>query len=196
MAEFKKQVYVDFDGVVHSYESGWKGADIIPDDPVLERGTGMSAIDWLTLLTQEPGFEVCIYSSRSKEPGGIEAMQAWLLQHDMNPETLNLIHFPTEKGPAWVTIDDRALTFNGLFPIPAQLNNFTPWYKAQDTASMEDYIQCEGVRMTLDESGHLIFEFKNYSKWVELLRIPKSEIYTKTIEPLDIRTARAKQVLS
>lgn len=25
---------LDFDGVIHSYSSGWKGADVIPDPPV------------------------------------------------------------------------------------------------------------------------------------------------------------------
>ncbi len=25
---------LDFDGVIHSYTSGWKGADVIPDPPV------------------------------------------------------------------------------------------------------------------------------------------------------------------
>lgn len=29
-----KVISFDFDGVIHSYTSGWKGADIIPDVPV------------------------------------------------------------------------------------------------------------------------------------------------------------------
>ena len=28
---------LDFDGVVHSYTSGWKGADVIPDPPSFAR---------------------------------------------------------------------------------------------------------------------------------------------------------------
>jgi len=30
----KKTVVFDFDGVIHSYKSGWQGENIIPDPPV------------------------------------------------------------------------------------------------------------------------------------------------------------------
>ena len=32
--KFKKIVVMDFDGVIHSYKSGWKGVTEIPDPPV------------------------------------------------------------------------------------------------------------------------------------------------------------------
>lgn len=55
----KKRILVDFDGVIHSYRSGWKGLDVIPDPPV------ENAIKWLETICGDERFEVSIYSSRS-----------------------------------------------------------------------------------------------------------------------------------
>lgn len=37
--------------------------------------------------------------------------------------------FPREKPSAHVTIDDRAITFNGKWPTMDFLHNFRPWNK-------------------------------------------------------------------
>ncbi len=39
------------------------------------------------------------------------------------------IDYPTAKPPALVTIDDRALTFDGTWPDMSTLQNFKPWNK-------------------------------------------------------------------
>ena len=64
---------VDFDGVIHSYTSGWKGADVITDVPV------KGALRWLWKATE--WFDIHVYSARSKEFRGREAMRAWMLEH-------------------------------------------------------------------------------------------------------------------
>lgn len=123
---------LDFDGVIHSYSSGWKGADVIPDPPV--PGAVAFICDALS------HFRVAIYSSRSGQPGGIAAMEKWLHEAMLAegvypPETaeglLDQIEWPTEKPPAMVTIDDRALTFTGNWEdfAPVDLLTFQPWNK-------------------------------------------------------------------
>ncbi len=128
---------LDFDGVLHSYVSGWKGARNIPDPPV------EGAIEWLTSLLGCPddvgiaarykNFKVCIYSSRSKHLFGRWAMKRWLRKHGMTKYEVELIHFPLFKPPAFLTIDDRAITFKGCFPKEEDLLKFIPWHKQPKT---------------------------------------------------------------
>jgi hypothetical protein len=115
---WRKTLCIDFDGVIHSYTSGWQGATIISDPPVA------GAFDWLDTLIDE--YEVCIYSSRSKDVGGIEAMRDWFVAYAYDPQDLE---FPTEKPAAHLTIDDRAICFRGTFPSILEIEHFKPWYK-------------------------------------------------------------------
>jgi hypothetical protein len=122
---------VDFDGVIHSYVSGWKGADSVPDGPV------PGALAFLKAATEH--FTVAIFSSRSNQPGGLDAMREWLFNMATNggfPEVIDndetwfaAIEWPTEKPAAFLTIDDRAMTFRGIFPDPKMLLEFKPWNK-------------------------------------------------------------------
>lgn len=127
---------LDFDGVCHLYTSGWKGADVIPDPPV----DGL--FDFLDMAKDV--FDIHIFSSRSNQPGGIEAMHKWFIDHynqwyfSSQPELAGtyerIIHigwlkFPTEKPAAFVTIDDRAITFEGTWPDIESLRTFRPWNK-------------------------------------------------------------------
>ncbi len=125
---------LDFDGVIHSYTSGWKGADVIPDPPV----EGAIAF----MLGALNHFDVVIFSSRSNQNRGIHAMQTWLRDHAGQCwyETpagpgLEDIRFVNEKPPAMVTIDDRALTFDGTWPAIETLKAFQPWNKRQTAAA-------------------------------------------------------------
>jgi hypothetical protein len=121
---------VDFDGVLHSYTSGWKGASVIPDPPV------PGAIAFLREAVKH--FRVAIFSSRSHQDGGGTAMRSWLGEHIMaeepdiimqDPPWFAAIEWPLEKPAALVTLDDRALTFTGEWPSMDALLTFTPWNK-------------------------------------------------------------------
>lgn len=123
MSDFTAIICVDFDGVIHSYSSGWRGVDVIADAPV--RG----AIEWLEEMLQAENVKPVIYSSRSKNPEGIEAMKNWFFDHGMDYELLKKLEFPTQKPAAFLTIDDRAICFEGLFPTREDVLNFKPWNK-------------------------------------------------------------------
>lgn len=124
---------LDFDGVLHSYTSGWKGAEIIPDPPV------PGAMEFICRALEV--FEVNIYSSRSHQPNGIKAMRAWLewymLGHVLSyggeeadmKKIVDQVVFPSNKPSAMVSIDDRALTFDGTWPETSTLIGFKPWNK-------------------------------------------------------------------
>ena len=136
---------LDFDGVIHSYTSGWKGADVIPDAPT----PGMAAF----LDKAVEFFEVHIFSSRTHQPGGVQAMQAFIwdaLAHHFDcpfagdPRDLeraiairDALKYPTEKPAAMVSIDDRALCFTGNWNDfdPQRLLEFKPWNKSPSLGS-------------------------------------------------------------
>lgn len=124
-SKFKPIICIDFDGVIHSYVSGWKGVDVISDPPV------DGAIYALKVYTGY--FDVNIYSSRSKERKGIYAMMDWLKFHGLGDDYISLIKFPMQKPPAFLTIDDRCICFDGFFPKPDEIKNFKPWYKKELT---------------------------------------------------------------
>ena len=116
---------LDFDGVIHSYTSGWKGARNIPDPPV--DGALNFIIDAI-----EAGWDVVIHSSRARYFGGISAMRAWLRNYagnqwdTMGPSFCD-VRFVRWKPPAVVTLDDRGLTFTGRWPSLESLKAFKPW---------------------------------------------------------------------
>lgn len=126
----KPLLCLDFDGVIHAYDSGWKGARNIPDPPV----PGAMRFIW----DATDHFTVAIYSSRSGQWGGRRAMRQyverlfrehWASDRVTCDDKLAEILWPTKKPAAFVSIDDRALTFNGVFPSISSLKSFKPWNK-------------------------------------------------------------------
>jgi hypothetical protein len=125
----KKIVAVDFDGVLNSYASGWNGADVIADPPTLTED--FDAIQWLRDLIDHPELRVAIFSSRNHQPGGQVAMMEWLEENGLEAEYMQKIELPLNKPPAWVTVDDRVITFdpkNFAAITPEAIAAFTPWH--------------------------------------------------------------------
>ncbi len=119
----RRTIAVDFDGVVHSYASGWKGACVIADPPV------EGAIEWLVAAVER--FDVAIFSVRASSPGAVDAMRAWLRRHGLPDHVLARITFPVAKPPAELYIDDRAYRFEGTFPSFEELASLSPWNRGR-----------------------------------------------------------------
>lgn len=120
---------LDFDGVLHHYTSPWTSIGEINDGPT----PGAMAF----LETATAHFDVQIFSSRSKHPDGLGAMQRWVKRHLFihfeNPVRASKIYdeigWPIDKPAAFLTIDDRAFLFRGQWPTIEALKNFKPWNK-------------------------------------------------------------------
>lgn len=117
----KPVLCLDFDGVLHSYTSGWTGADNVIDQAVPG--------SWEFLEEAAEHFTIHVFSSRSNQPGGIKAMKEWMSLEFGGQWVAENIMFPTYKPPAMLTIDDRAITFTGEWPVVAELLTFRPWNK-------------------------------------------------------------------
>jgi hypothetical protein len=150
MANKKPILCLDFDGVVHSYTSGWKGAATIPDPPV------EGFFEWA--IEARKYFTLIIHSSRfSGEDGhdGAQAAKEWCHEHmrkwfDAHPEKHEAIltdgagplgfGFSATKPPAFLTIDDRGWHFDGTWPDPAELLRFKTWQQMTE----EDHATSRG----------------------------------------------------
>ena len=119
----RETVCVDFDGVIHSYRSGWLGGTVIPDPPV------PGAIDWLTQIAER--YEIAILSTRTAEAGAVDAMREYLRAHGLAPAIVERIHFARSKPPARIYVDDRGWRFEGTFPSLDEIRSFRPWIKKQ-----------------------------------------------------------------
>ena len=114
----KKTVVFDFDGVIHSYTSGWQGETIIPDEPV-------EGIRPAIEKMRSAGYEVIVVSARCRSYKGQVAIWEWLRKNGIIVDDVM-----KEKPPAICYIDDRAICFDGHPEnLVDKVNNFRPWNK-------------------------------------------------------------------
>jgi hypothetical protein len=130
MSDFKPILCIDFDGVIHSYEKGWRDGTIY--------GTVVPGFfEWVEAVRDR--FTLVIYSSRSKDAEGRKAMMDWFTDQRIKwlqaggarrGDSLDII-FANVKPAAWLTIDDRAICFRGDWSAPElsadALRAFKPW---------------------------------------------------------------------
>ena len=56
-------------------------------------------------------------------------MKRWLLLWGFPADKIENLRFPLMKPPAFLQIDDRAITFTGVFPSTEEMKAFRPWNK-------------------------------------------------------------------
>lgn len=114
---FKKTIVFDFDGVINSYGSGWKGATLIPDPPV----PGIREV----IADLRKDCKVVVVSTRCFQPGGIDAIKEYLRLNNIEVDDVL-----GEKPPAYVYVDDRGLTFDGnTVGLADKIRSFESWTK-------------------------------------------------------------------
>ena len=114
--KYQPNVVLDFDGVIHSYVSGWQGIDVVPDPPVLGIGEEIDRI-------RAAGYRVVVVSTRCADPAGMGAVMKYLNEHEIKVDAVQ-----AEKPPAKVYVDDRALLFDGNPKgLLEKIQQFRPW---------------------------------------------------------------------
>lgn len=162
---------LDFDGVIHSYKSGWQGGTTIIPDPYVP-----GFFKWAIEAVKH--FKLVVYSSRSKDLDAPRAMREWLGTQSINAieagevssdfdwgSLFPYIEFAHEKPPAFLTIDDRAWCFDGTWPDPKRLLAFKTWQQKTLEASKPGYHVAwvelpngdVNISMTSDDWQNLLF---------------------------------------
>ena len=114
-------VVFDFDGVIHSYTSGWKGVDNIPDPPVPGIRDAIAKI-------RAAGYRVVVVSTRCSELDGLVAIRRFMDENNILVDDIS-----AHKPAALVYIDDRALCFDGHPEMLLdQIQEFKPWYQKEE----------------------------------------------------------------
>lgn len=72
--KYQPNVVLDFDGVIHSYVSGWQGVDVVPDPPV-------PLIDEEIKRIRAAGYRVVVVSTRCATPEGMGAVRRYLREN-------------------------------------------------------------------------------------------------------------------
>lgn len=136
----KQTVVFDFDGVIHSYISGWKGITTIPDPPVPGIAEAIQDI--------RKHYVVAVVSTRCSTPEGIEAVNNWLEKYGIEVDAVL-----KEKPSAIVYIDDRAICFDGCAEnLLSKIQTFEVWNK-KHIVSDQSRNMCEENAAYVNETG-------------------------------------------
>lgn len=125
----RRTICVDFDGVIHRYDTPWVAPHVIPDRPVA------GAISWLHRMIQS--YDVVILTTRARTWRGRRAVRRWLKEQAgcgwyeaPGYRGLEDVRVTDRKPPALIYLDDRAVRFDGEnFPAESDVRRARPWHK-------------------------------------------------------------------
>ncbi len=110
---YKKTLLIDLDGVLNQYDGSFDAKLI----PAVKDGAKV----FLENFYQQ-NYDIKIFTTRNKL-----LTAKWLIENDLDQFVLDITNV---KEPAYLTIDDRCLCFNGNFKkTTEQINNFKAHWK-------------------------------------------------------------------
>ena len=112
--KFRRNILIDLDGVLNSYCGGYD-ENFIPE---IKEG----AKEFIEKLYAEDRFNLVLFTTRN-----ILKSAKWLVDNNLYSYFSNITNV---KLPAFLCIDDRALTFRGNFnDMYEEIVNFRPYWK-------------------------------------------------------------------
>ena len=110
-----KILAIDFDGVIHGYQSGWQGPLLTLDPPV--PGVREFIEDIRT------DYKIYVHSTRAETEEGYTAIVDYMKQHNIYYDVIT-----NTKPPARVYLDDRGMLFYGTFEgLSDKIRSFRTW---------------------------------------------------------------------
>ena len=118
----RRNVSIDFDGVIHAYTTPWTVATEIHDDPV----------DGAFAFIREcidNGYGVHIHTARANDATVERAMVEWFHRHGLEFYYIDRLNISPLKKGAVIYIDDRGWRFEGVFPTLHLIEQLKQWNK-------------------------------------------------------------------
>lgn len=174
--DYKPTVVFDFDGVIHSYTSGWKGTAEIPDPPVPGIGEAITKLRQL-------GYRVVVVSTRCSTAEGMGAVRRFLRDNGIIVDDVMM-----EKPPAICYIDDRAIRFDGRpEKLVDQITNFHSWLEGptRNDEPLQGLRPCKAISYKSGKAEDVLGYFHQWGINYEEFETGPGNFTTAIIETFD-----------
>lgn len=112
MANYKKVLLIDLDGVLNQYEGRFDKNNI----PPIKEG----AMEFIQKVAND--YELKLFTTRNRL-----LASKWLIENNLDKYFSDITNV---KDPAWLIIDDRCVKFQGDFEaLYNEIKDFRVWYK-------------------------------------------------------------------